>query len=142
MSYTLKPKHKKSIVQTDTWRKDGKYVFVETVYRWGGMSFEADQDQLDELIYDGTLDNENGINPLTIDVEETDYVEVEDESYVGYEFENMDQAESVELEERFEDEPADMVLEELGWEVEDSEFEFQGTLVVEDSEGHIIGEGE
>ena len=142
MSYTLKPKHKKSIVQTDTWRKDGKYVFVETVYRWGGMSFEADADQLDELINDGTLDNENGINPLTIDVEETDYVEVEDESYVGYEFENMDQAESVELEERFEDEPADMVLEELGWEVEDSEFEFQGTLVVEDNEGHIIGEGE
>ena len=142
MSYTLKPKHKKSIVQTDTWRKDGKYVFVETVYRWGGMSFEADQDQLDELIYDGTLDNENGINPLTIDVEETDYVEVEDESYVGYEFENMDQAESVELEERFEDEPADMVLEELGWEVEDSEFEFQGTLVVEDADGNIIGEGE
>ena len=46
------------------------------------------------------------------------------------------------LEEKFEDDPADMVLEEDGWEVEDSDFVFQGTLVVEDADGNIIGEGE
>ena len=142
MSYTLKPKHKKSIVQTDTWRKDGKYIFVETVYRWGGMSFEADQDQLDALINDGDLDNEDGMNPLCIDVEETDYVEVDDECYVGYDYDGIDDEEQEELEEKFEDEPADMVLEEEGWEIEDTEFEFQGALVIEDKNGNILGEGE
>ena len=142
MSYTLKTKYKKSVVQTDTWRKDGKYVIIETVHRWGSMSFEADQDQLDALINDGILENEHGINPITIEVEETDYVEVDDPCYVGYEYEGMDLEDQEYLEEKFEDDPADMVLEEDGWEIEDSEFEFQGALVVEDADGNIIGEGE
>ena len=155
MTFTLKPKYNYSIVGTTTWRKDDKYVIDETEWRTGRMDFEANQDQLDALINSGVLDNENGINPITIEVDKIDHMSlirslvIDDDNLSlvkkdGYEFKNMDFNEIRKLEERFEDEDEadDMILEELGWYIEDSEFEFQGTLVIEDNNGNILGKGE
>ena len=76
--YTLKTIYKKSVVSTETWRKDGKIITIEEGYRWGSFTLTTDDGEAPEV----DVVNLDGVNPYMLsgegNIEDSEMDELDD----------------------------------------------------------------
>jgi len=118
---------KKSAIERQIWRKDDKVIIREEGYRWGTFYVECDERPLtdEELINDdgyelGCLDNDECWELDSLD----------DGCWADTEAGRNCTEEDLEAFEEAWEENSYEGVEELGWSNDDTEFEFQGPLVL------------
>ena len=126
-TWKLSTEYKKSSVERQFWRKDDKCIIREEGYRWGTFYVESDERPLtdDELI------NEDGYELGCIDNDECwELEELNDGCWADTEAGRNCTEEDLEQFNEAWDENSYEGVEELGWYNDDTEFEFQGNLVL------------
>lgn len=120
--WSVKPEEKKSIVERQTWTKDGQSFVYETGWRWGEFIVYTDDDNPPEI--------EAGVDMYSCEYE-TELVETTDGCWDDYDYEGCNDATVEWLEEFFDDGNCVFDLEEHGWYNDETEMIITCDLIIE-----------
>lgn len=112
-TWSVKPLWKKSIIERQTWSKDGNSFVWETGWRWGEFLVHTDDDNPPEL--------EEGVDIYCCDYE-TELVETTDGCWEDYDFSNCAVEVHEQVAEFLEEGNSVFDLEEQGWYNDDTEM--------------------
>jgi hypothetical protein len=121
--WSVKPDWKKSIIERQTWTKKGVagYISHEIGWRWGEFTVVTDDDTPPEL--------EEGVDIYSCGYD-AEMIELNDGCWEETEFDLADEDLIPEIE-TFLEENSILDLEELGWELEDTEMIINCEMTIE-----------
>ena len=120
--WKVEPTYKKSCVEKQTYRKDGKYITEETGWRWGEFIIETETDEPPVL--------ESGVDIFSCGYDLVDWSS-DDGCWVDYEYKGMTEEEIVTKQEWFDDGNSIWDLESDGWSQDDTEMFITCELSIE-----------
>jgi hypothetical protein len=124
-TWKLSNYHKKNVVETQHWSKDGKSFTRSEGFRWGKFTREDDEQP------DVDLENPDGYEPLWDDWEMD---MLDDGCWAEFDFpEDFTQEEREEIE-RLWDEDSYSGLEGAGWYNDETDITLQGPLLLENTD--------
>ena len=138
-TWKLSTYYKKSAIERQIWVKDDKVIIREEGYRWGTFYVQSDERPLT----DAELINEHGYELGCLDNDECwELDSLDDGCWADAEAGRNCTEEDLEAFEEAWEENYTEGVEELGWSNDDTEFEFQGPLVLtnEDTGEEFNGE--
>lgn len=138
-TWKLSTYYKKSAIERQIWVKDDKVIIREEGYRWGTFYVQSDERPLT----DEELINEHGYELGCLDNDECwELDSLDDGCWADAEAGRNCTEEDLEAFEEAWEENSFEGVEELGWSNDDTEFEFQGPLVLtnEDTGEEFNGE--
>ena len=140
-TWTVRAKYKKSTLEREFFVKDNQVIAVETGWRSGSFNVTTETDSIPE--YD--VVNVNGIDvygDYPDGVEEVVLNETFDGCWCDIEYvTEMPEEEKTRLEALMEEDSHFTVLENEGWAHSDTEMDLVGPLIIEDSEGNVVADG-
>lgn len=141
-TWTLYAKYKKSTVEREFFTKDDQTICVETGWRGGSFNITTAGD--DPPDYD--VKNEEGAEIYGYYPDEVEELELDstyDGCWMDVEWpEDMPEEERDRLQELIDEEGYFSALEDEGWSQTECEMWLHGPLVIEDSEGNVVADGE
>lgn len=120
--WKVEPTYKKSCVEKQTYRKDGKYITEETGWRWGEFIIETETDEPPVF--------EDGVDIFSCGYELVDW-STDDGCWVDYEYSGMTEEEIVAMQEWFDEGNSLYELEDDGWSQGDGEMFITCELSIE-----------
>lgn len=123
-TWTLSTAQKKSAIERQIWYKNGVIMHREEGYRWG--TFYCESDTKPEI----DLSNPGGFE-LSYDEYDWELDHLSDGCWADWEFpEDMSEEEQERIQALW-DEDSYQALEDDGWTLQDTEYEFYGPLILE-----------
>ena len=124
MAWKLSNKHKKKIIQIETFTKGDMELTVKTGWRWGQIYYDDKPDV--------QLDNDDDEFVAVYDLGDPIDMEFDDGCWTEFEFSANVPADERELVEELYNEDGFLALEQEGWESDDSEIELYGPFELEE----------
>lgn len=120
-TWKVSTKYKKSIIEKQSWTKDGKTIYYNIGWRWGYARY-VEKPEIEDI------EDEVEIYSLGEVIDHS----FDDGCWEEWEFpDDMDEDEQQQIEEAY-DENYDDGLLELGWDNDDTEVWFSGPLEIEE----------
>ena len=141
-TWTLYAKYKKSTVEREHYTKDGQTIIVETGWRGGDFTVNTVGDDPPDI----DVENEDGIDVYGHSSDNVDSIDTNstyDGCWMDIEWpEDMPEEEQERLQELIDENGFYDALTEEGWDQTDGEMWLHGPLVIEDSDGNVVADGE
>lgn len=146
-TWIIYAKYKKSTVEKEYFTKDGQTIVIENGWRGGRFQIETEGDEPPEIDVVNTDNIDGGLEIYSFypdGVESVELLETYDGCWFDVEWpEDMPEEERKRLQERFDEDGYYDVLEsQEGWMHDETEMWLVGPLVLEDSDGNVVADGE
>lgn len=146
-TWVIYAKYKKSTVEKEYFTKDGQTIVIENGWRGGRFQIETEGDEPPEVDVVNTDNIDGGLEIYSFypdGVESVELLETYDGCWFDVEWpEDMPEEERERLQELFDEDGYYDVLEsQEGWMHDETEMWLVGPLVLEDSDGNVVADGD